>query len=247
MGPVRRVIPLVCALALLLVPARAAVLIHEYALRGSLDDSQGGGPLRSLGGDITALGYVFAANQGLALSSRLLTPSNFSLEFSFQLDSTSGYAKLVDFHHLLDDTGLYQHNGRLDFFPAAASPTVDITANTDVHVVLTRDSATNLFTGYVNGQSQFSFTDPGLLSTLPGLGNTLYFFVDDFATGRSEASGGTLNYLRVFNGALSAVEVNALYTAGPPLAIPEPSTLALLLLGAGTAVLTRATARRWKQ
>jgi hypothetical protein len=48
------------------------------------------------------------------------------------------------------------------------------------------------------------------------------------------ASGGLLNYVRVFNGALNANEVSALHAAAPPNSIPEPSTLALLAAGLAT-------------
>jgi hypothetical protein len=225
----RCILFLLCSLGPLL-PARAAVLIHEYALRGSLDDNLGGPALTSLGGDITALGYIFAANQGLSLRSALPTPTNYSLEFSFKLDSTVGATKLVDFHNRADDTGLYQTNGRLNYFPNATSSVVDFAPGTDVHVVLTRDSATDIVTGYVNGQQRFSFVDTALDATHPN--DRLYFFADDrFQGGASDASGGTINYLRMFNGALTASEVNALFLASPPLAVPEAPVAALLSIG----------------
>jgi hypothetical protein len=99
----------------------------------------------------------------------------------------------------------------------------------DVHVVLTRDGATNLVTAYVNGQQRFSFYDNGSLASPPGQSNKLGLFLDD--TSGAQSSGGTLNYLRVFNGALTANEVNALYLGGPPAAVPEPSTFGLVAIG----------------
>jgi hypothetical protein len=235
----RSIIFLLCSLGSLL-PARGAVLIHEYALRGSLNDSLGGPALTSLGGDITALGYIFAANQGLSLRSALPTPANYSLEFSFKLDSTAGATKLIDFHNRADDTGLYQTDGRLNYFPNATAGTVDFAPGTDVHVVLTRDGATDVVTGYVNGKQSFSFVDTALDATHPN--DRLYFFADDrFKGGASDASGGTVNYLRMFNGALTASEVNALFLAGPPMAVPEAPVAVLLSLGL---VVTLATVRR---
>ena len=236
MVPLRRAAVALCGLLLLHGPLHAAVLIHEYALRGSLEDNLGGSPLTSVGGQITALGYVFAANQGLSFSSRDFTPSNYSVELSFKFDSNLGTSKILDFHNLTSNPGLYAEDGRLSFAPAASSGLLDFTPGMDVHVVLTRDGATNLVTAYVNGQQRFSFYDNDSLASPPGLSNKLNFFLDDTAGG--QASGGTVNYLRVFNGALNANDVDALFLGGPPIGVPEPSTVALVAIGILTITVT---------
>ena len=223
----RRAAAFLCGLVLLHVPAGAAILIHEYALRGSLDDSTGGNSLKSLGGDITALGYVFAANQGLTFSSRAFTPKDYSVELSFKLDSTRGTNKIVDFHHFTAFPGLYQNDDSLAFIPLAAAGS-DFTPDVNVHMVLTRDGHTDIVTAYVNGESRFSFLDLAGLAVTPGFSNKLSFLAGD---GVENDSGGTLNYIRVFNGPLNASEVSGLFAAGPPVMIPEPSTLILLTLG----------------
>lgn len=242
MVPLRRAAILLCGLVLLPGPLRAAVLIHEYALRGSLDDNLGGSPLTALGGQITALGYVFAANQGLSFSSKTFNPSSYSIELSFKLDSTAGSTKILDFHNLTSNPGLYQENGRLTFAPEASSGLLDFTPGANVHVVFTRDGATDLVTAYVNGQQSFSFYDSGSLASPPGFSNKLNLFLDD--KNAAQASGGTLDYLRVFNGALTASEVQALFAGGPPSAIPEPSTVALLSVGTLTAAAVAGRRRR---
>jgi hypothetical protein len=229
-GRTRRIIPITCLLALLFVPARSAVLIHEYALRGTLADNLGGPALTSLGGEITALGYIFAANQGLSLTNSLLTPANYSLEFSLKLDSVAGTTKLVDFHNRADNTGLYQTQDRLTFIPSGAATAGGIAAATNVHVVLTRDGATNVVTVFVNGQVGFSFLDTSLEATHRN--DRLYFLTNDlFMSSAGDASGGTLNYLRLFNGALTSAEVSTLFSAGPPLAIPEAPIAVLFSIG----------------
>jgi hypothetical protein len=217
-------------LALSVASTQAAVLLHEYALRGNLDDNRGGPSLIGLGGQITALGYVFAANQGLTLTSSALNTASFSLEVSFRFDSTSGYRKIADFHDRADDTGFYQLNTALNFYPVTSGPTGDFSPGVDVHVVLTRDGTTNVVTGYVNGQERFSFVDSSSIATFTAA-KKLTLFTDDSATS-GEASAGTANYIRVFDGALTASEVSALHAAGAPLAVPEPSTLALVAIGA---------------
>lgn len=241
MVPLQRAV-LLCGLALLSGPLPAAVLLHEYALRGSLNDSTDTTPLTALGGDITALGYVFAANEGLSFSSRNFTPADFSIELSFKFDSTLGTNKIIDFHNLSSDPGLYSQDGKLSFAPAAGSGLLDISPGMDVHVVLTRDGATNLVTAYVNGQQRFSFVDNAGLASPPGFSNKLFFFVDE--SNQTQTASGTVNYLRVFNGALTGNEVQAFFAGGAPSMIPEPSTYVLLGLGI-TAVV--AQVRRHKK
>lgn len=219
-------------LTLAFVPLRGAVLINEYALRGNLNDNLGGTPLTSLGGQITSLGYVFAANQGLSLSIPFLSFANFSIELSFKFDAVTGYRKIADFKSLVEDMGFYVLNGSLNFFPVATATQTDFTPGTNVVVALTRDGATGIVTGYVNGQQRFSFLDNTTLAVAtPGVPSNLILFKDDTATGGNEASGGQLNYLRVFNGALTSGQVSALYAGGAPQAVPEPTTLLLLMLG----------------
>ena len=235
---------LACATTLAFVPARAAVLVHEFALRGSLLDSVGNTPLVSLGGQITALGYVFAANQGLTFSSPTLSSVNYSLEFSFKLDTVSGDRKLVDFASLTSNLGVYDRNGVLNFFPSSAPGPQIITAGTNVHVVITRNSSTGVVSGYVNGQLSFSFTDTTSAAAANGTNGAFRFFIDDLVTSQTEASGGTVNYMRFYNGALTQSEVTALFAAGPPLVVPEPSTYALLSVGGIVMALTALRRRR---
>ena len=241
MNAPRWLLALACATTLALLPARAAVLVHEFALRGSLNDSVGTTPLTSLGGQISALGYVFAANQGLAFSSPSLSPINYSLEFSFKLDTVAGNRKLVDFASLTSNTGVYDSNGVITFSPNASTGSQIISAGTNVHVVITRNSATGVVSGYVNGQLSFSFTDTTLAATAS---TGFRFFIDDLITSQTEASGGTVNYMRFYNGALTQGEVTSLFAAGPPLAVPEPSTYALLSVGGIVMAVTALRRRR---
>jgi hypothetical protein len=228
---------LVCALVLLHLPARGAILLHEYALRGTLDDNLGGNSLGALGGEITALGYVFAADQGINFSSRTFTPKDYSIELSFSLSTPAGTTKIVDFHNVTAEPGLYQRDGRLEFTPEVVSGISDFTPGINTHVVLTRDGATNIVTAYVNGQERFSFLDDLSLAAPPGFSNKMSFFVDD--GNEPNASGGTFNYLRVFSGALGANDVSALFAGGPPTLVPEPSTFVLIMIGATSFVMLR--------
>lgn len=238
MGSTRRIVAALFVLAVGILPARTAVLIHEYALRGSLIDNLGGPSLTSLGGQISALGYIFVANHGLKLNSPTLSTINYSLEFSFQLTSISGTMKLADLHGGTDSTGLFQSSGKLVFSPGPSAASAGISAGTAVHVVLTRNSATNVVSAYLNGQQAFSFVDTNAAAVIPPP-EQVYFFRNDPTNTFTTPATGIANFLRVYNGALTSSEVSALFAAGAPLAVPEPSTIALLLTGLGTAALLR--------
>lgn len=213
-----------------MVPLRGATIVAEFSLRGGLDDNLGGPAFTSLGGQIQSTGYIFAANQGLTLLHPLFDPASYSIELSFALDETSGYRKIIDFKDRSSDGGFYDLSGALNFYPVVTGQSGDFTAGTPIHVVLTRDGATAVVTGYVNGQQRFTFSDAGSAAVFTANAKVI-LFADDFATGQRESSSGTVNYVRFYNGALTASEVTNAYLSGPPAAIPEPSTAALLMIG----------------
>jgi len=203
-------------------------LIHEYALEGSLADNLGGPSLTSLGGVITGSGYVFGPEQGLVFTSPTFTPADYSLELSFEFQSVSSDRKVADFLNFSSDSGLYVLDGSLNFNPLVTATASDFVAGVPVDLVLTRNGSTGIVTGYVNGAQRFTFADTGSLAVAQS--GSIRLFVDDLKTIQVQASGGILNYARVFNGALSSAEVNALYLSGAP-AVPEPPVALLLMLG----------------
>ncbi len=237
-------------LAAVFSPVRAQTLIGEFALQGSLNNNvSGGAALVSLGGQITSNGYVFGVNQGLTFTSTALNPTSYTIELSFStnLDSTQAWSKLVDFAGQSSDNGLYIHNSsgfRLQFFPQSDATVSDFSAGTTFDVVLTRNSTTGVVTGYVDGQFRFSFPDSGSIGVVTATNNTLHFFVDDHIQ-NTEASSGMLNYLRIYDGALTSSQVATLYAAGAPSAIPEPGASAATLGAAalGLLVLRRSVRR----
>jgi len=244
-NPVRSCVLLGCVFAAGFAPAHAQVLVGEFPLHGSLNNNLAGGaaltlvPFNGSPGQVTPAGYVFGANQGLSFTSPSFTPASYSLEFSFNFTSVSGWTKIADFSDLVSDIGFYQLNGDLNFYNVVDSGVADFSNGGTVDVVLTRDVATGTLTGYVNGHQRFLFVDSSSLAVTSAPGNKLVFFVDDAATGQREASGGTLNYLRIYDGALSSAQVSALFAAGAPLAVPEASTALLLCLGVAGLALAR--------
>ena len=208
----------------------APTLIHDYQLNGTLADALGGPALVDAGGTLGGTGYTFAANQGLSLSNGLAGNGNYSIEMSFSFSTIGGYRKILDFKDRASDNGLYALGAALNFYPIDTNGTA-FGNDVNVNVVLTRDSSTDVVTGYLNGVSMWSFVDGGALAVFSGANDIVQFFKDDFATGQGEASGGFVDYIRIYDGAI---------IPAPNGNVPEPGTLALF----GAAALAAGLRRR---
>ncbi|RJG22530.1 PEP-CTERM sorting domain-containing protein [Massilia cavernae] len=84
---------------------------------------------------------------------------------------------------------------------------------------------------FVNKELVLSFNDTnGVLKFSTNFAN---FFMDEGANG-GEASAGKVDYLRIFDTALTSAEVAALEAPVAPVNdVPEPATAALMLFGVG--------------
>jgi PEP-CTERM motif len=213
----------------MLVTASAATLTNNYNLTSSLNDTLGGPALVSDGGTLSASGYSFGANQGLNLSSVLSDAGNYSILMDFSFTDLNGFRKILDFQDKASDTGLYNLNDSLDFFPLILGPAV-FSPGVLARVVLTRNSATDIVTGYVNGTPEFGFLDTSSLGVFSAPNDLIHFFEDDNVTGQREASAGLATEIQIYNGALSIADVAALGGpgGGGTSTVPEPNTVALL-------------------
>jgi hypothetical protein len=217
--------------------AEAASLSNLYELNGTLNDTLGGASLVSNGGTLAGGGgYVFNANQGPSLSNTI-NANNYSILMDFSLKDVGGYKKIVDFANLSSDNGPYNNSSELDFYPVAVGPQSSFSANVLARLVLTRDAATQTFTGYVNGVQQITFKDTGNDAVFSGPNRVAHFFQDDTVTSGGESTGGFLKKLAIYNGALSSQDVAALGGVNSPIgpaAIPTPALLpGLVGLGLG--------------
>ena len=123
----------------------------------SLTSTDSSATMTADGGTLTSAGYVFGADQGLNVSN--LVTNNYSILLTFELSDTSGYRKLIDFKNQASDNGLYNLDTDLNYYNFAFGPAGPIQPGVQTTVVLTRDSATQLVTGYVDGVQQIQFTD----------------------------------------------------------------------------------------
>ena len=214
--------------------AQGATLTHLCEFNGGLSDTLGGPSRVSGGGTVNATSYSFAASQGLSLSNALASPGDYSIALRFSFDVVNGYRKIIDFRNRTVDAGFYVINSKLTFYPVTG-PDGEFPNATTRPVVLTRDAATSAITAYVNGVQQFTFIDSTGLGVFSTAGSLMQFFYDDLAV-PNEASGGVVDEIRIFDGALTASEVKDAFTISPNVTtVPVPSSL--LLRGTGLAGL----------
>ena len=208
-------------------PTHAAV-IGDFRLDGSLAN-QAGGPLTMTnnGGALGATGIRFGANQGPTISG-FSAPTDFSIEFRFSFDTLGSYRKLIDFLDLGSDVGVYAYDRSLNFYPCCASAPV-FTQGQLATVVLTRDSAGSV-AGYVDGTQVLALTDFSQTAAV----TKMHFFQDDSRTG-SEASAGFVDYIRIYDTALTGAEVAALTPPDAVPGVPEPAAWAMMIAGFGLA------------
>jgi hypothetical protein len=228
---------LLCAAALA-PAAQAASPNHQYRLDGNLADDLAGPDLVSAGGALDATGYSFGANQGLTMGVDLGT--TYTIDLLFHFDTVNaGWNKIVDYKSLNLDSGMYTLNGSWNYCCGNSSFGA-VVAGVDARLTLTRNGA-GVVAIYVNGALNASFGNDSGIGDFTG--NFARFFIDDFATSQGEARAGRVDFIRTFDSMLSATEVADLGNVPSP--IPEPASVALMVLGlAGMAGVSSATRRR---
>lgn len=203
-----------------------AGMIHQYELNGSLADAKGGPALKmSAGGVLGADAFAFSGNQGLTLD-YALTPQ-YTVDLSFRLDTVAGsYKRLLDFRAPASaDHGLYLWTDKFCYYAGGCLGGGTMEANRDVRLTVTRD-ADKRVTFYQNGTEIYSFVDASGQALADG-SRRMRFFIDD----GGEWAKGSVDFIHLYDNALSAQEVRALATAD----VPEPASFGLV--GAGLALL----------
>lgn len=227
---------LIAAALLSVATASHAGLVHQYELNGNLKDAMGGPDLASFGGVTGPSTYAFRDNAGLQLQFAL--GSVYTIDMVFQLDDDNlNYQRLLNFQYSTPDHGLYVSSNYFCFYRGSCLKGATFEPQRDIRLTVTRDSAARV-SFYQNGAALFSFDDsvtrPGQIgqTDLADLANPartrwLSFFMDDGA----EAAKGSVDFIHLYDHALSQQEVAALNVTD----VPEPASLGLV--GAGLALL----------
>ncbi len=203
-------------------------LIHQYDLNGSFADNFGGSALVANGGSLGAGSYSFDFGQGLSLSNAGIS-AVYTIDMMITLDAacSSKYCKLIDFQDFANDSGLYTApNNALNLFPVAIGPTV--VGTSAARITFQRDAG-GLGAAFLNGVQQFTYDDSATQqSVFSAANNIIRLLQDEGQQGNpGEHPKGTVDWIRIY----SAAETPGNYVAGQGGAIPEPSTIALVLAG----------------
>ena len=157
--------------------------------------------------------YHFDQNSGLSFDNNVsnFIGESYSIELVFKFENLSSWKRIIDFKNRSSDNGVYAKDGKLNFYNVTISSDAPFTVNEYSHLVVTRDTSNNnLFSMFINGEFINSFNDNNELSLL-NANNVLHFFQDDLAVG-NEASAGEVALIRLYNYALSASEISAIFS-----------------------------------
>ena len=223
---------LIAAALLSVAGASQAALIHQYELNGDLKDAKVGPDLGAIaGGVLGPTGYAFSGNKGLNVFYAL--GSVYTIDMAFRLsDDRATYQRLLNFQFASADHGLYTTGNQFCFYRGGCLLGGSFAPQEDMRLTLTRDSA-SVVTLYKNGNALFSFQDSTGETNLTGA-RRLSFFKDD----GGEAATGSVDFIHLYDNALSQQEVRAL----APVSVPEPASR-----GRGGAGLARAGRTRRRQ
>jgi len=218
--------------------APAQTLIHSYQFNGDYTDELGGPSIVPNGGSIDATRHTFPAGQGLTLTNGLDDTADYSIAMVMEFDALSPlWKRVIDFKEKSTDNGVYIVLSNLQFWPLVTGADA-VVANTDFHLIVTRDSASATVKGYLNGDLQWSFADAN--NAVPP-NNIVIFFEDD---GPSEHAAGSVDCIRIYDGALSDAQAAVVAAAMcPPAGIPTVGEWGLIVMGllltGGLAVVVR--------
>lgn len=209
--------------------ARAATPVAEYNFQNTLSSSVAGAPdLVNLVDTARKVPNVFTTaivdgmartvlrfpqSNGVALgpTTGLISNDVYSIEILFSFDETDGYRRILDFLNGESQSGVYNLDGELIFYPGQQSAdAAPITADDFHHLVITRDAGGRV-TGFIDGVQRLSYDDRARYGAVDEESNRLRFFQDNTDGGaEGESASGEVARIRIYNTVLTAQEIVAL-------------------------------------
>jgi hypothetical protein len=154
--------------------------------------------------------WQFPAGSGLVLNVAGLVPdTQYSLVIQVRSGLDTAYMKLVDTSDRQADYGLYFSYDDLGFYPRAFGDDDTLLTPDIYYTIAVTRAANGEYVGYIDGVERFRFLDAAGESRVPPSG-LLHLFRDDAVTEDRENSQGAVARLRVFDTALTPLEVMAL-------------------------------------
>mmetsp|Transcript_1791 Transcript_1791/g.3945 ORF Transcript_1791/g.3945 Transcript_1791/m.3945 type:complete len:509 (-) Transcript_1791:98-1624(-) len=161
-------------------------------------------------------GGVSQSNGGISLDLSSLPvglSSTYSIEMRVAIDGStlSYYRKLMDFKNRASDNGLYSYYGNLKFYPFA--PTVSGAFTEDQYTVITvaRDDVTKTVDIFANGGGLEMGTDTNDDTAFVSF---MHFLADDNSTAWTESATAKIDYIKIYDVALTSEEAETSYEAG---------------------------------
>jgi hypothetical protein len=207
--------------------AGGPTLVADYQFNGDLKSSVKGAPrLRNIGhgnvfhrenvpGEGRTKVLRFPLGNGLKANTKGLIPSkhySVVVQFRFNVTGTQGYARLLNPTLPADDNdnGLYVYDDYLTWYDGGSNDGTagTISPNTYVEVAFTRN-ANGKVRAYVNGEPDITYADADKQAVIQN--HVLRFFKDN---SNDEEAKGAVSRIRLYDDALSAKRVHAIYAKG---------------------------------
>ncbi len=160
----------------------------------------------------TVRSWSFPARGGLRYlnATPAVVTGSYTVSILVRFNPLSGaWARLIDFSNSTLDTGIYEHNGGVGFYPVGDYAAGSFVTNRDTFVTITRNGTSRLVSLYINGNAAGTYTDTGNLYAPSA--SVLYLFMDN-TTGSAnitEANAGVVSYIQISDAPFTAAEVTA--------------------------------------
>lgn len=212
---------LTCVMLACIISGKAQTLISQFDFNGNLNDNLTNSTCTSFGNfDTSYTAGLFnwmtdstftTVGGGLAISvpDGLFTETNYSIEIDFRFKKVNSYRKVIDFSGQTSDQGLYVNSGNLEFYSEGTAGTTTITADSIVHVLVTRDASNDTIIAYFWNGTSLSYetsgkdTSFGYVPVLVGSNRMLYIFSDDSTTTGEYSDSGSVDLIRIWNGVVN--------------------------------------------